>query len=209
MANEIYLDASFLKSSAQLSECPKTDIPEYAFVGRSNVGKSSLINMLTGRKDLAKTSGKPGKTQLINHFSISNPGEQETEWYLVDLPGYGYARVSKTVKAEFQRLINPYLDNRENLMCVFLLIDSRHTPQDIDMDFMEWMGSKGIPFVMVFTKMDKLKKGEDEKNISKYNKKMLERWEILPPQFFTSSSNGAGRTELLEFIKETNASMME
>ncbi len=209
MVPEIYLDASFLKSSAKLSECPKTDIPEYAFVGRSNVGKSSLINMLTGRKDLAKTSGKPGKTQLINHFSISSPGQKETEWYLVDLPGYGYARVSKTVKAEFQRLINPYLDTRENLMCVFVLIDSRHTPQDIDLDFMEWMGSKGIPFVMVFTKMDKLKKGEDEKNISKYNAKMLERWEILPPQYFTSSTSAAGRTELLAFIKETNASMME
>lgn len=209
MENEIYLDASFLKSSSKLSECPNTKLPEYAFVGRSNVGKSSLINTLTGRKDLAKTSGKPGKTQLINHFSISQPGAQETAWYLVDLPGYGYAKVSKSTKAEFQRLIHPYLERRENLMCVFLLIDSRHTPQTIDQEFMEWMATKGIPFVMVFTKFDKLKKSEQEKNIRKYNDKMLERWEALPEQFFTSSASGLGRAELLDFIEETNASLEE
>ncbi len=207
---EVYVDAEFLKSSSKLSECPKPSLPEYAFVGRSNVGKSSLINMLTGRKDLAKTSGKPGKTQLINHFSIAVPGkESQPIWYLVDLPGYGYAKVSKTLKAAFQKLIYPYLERRESLSCVFVLLDSRHTPQEIDIDFMSWLGQRGIPFVMVFTKTDKLKPGALQKNIEKYNEKMLEYWEVLPDQFLTSSSSGEGRLELLEFIESTNNTFYE
>ncbi len=207
---EVYLEAEFLKSSSKLSECPKPSLPEYAFVGRSNVGKSSLINMLTGRKDLAKTSGKPGKTQLINHFSIAVPGkDSQPIWYLVDLPGYGYAKVSKTIKATFQKLIHPYLERRESLSCVFVLLDSRHTPQEIDIDFMSWLGQHGIPFVMVFTKTDKLKPGALQKNIEKYNEKMLEYWEILPEQFFTSSTSGVGRIELLDFIEATNTAYYE
>lgn len=165
--------------------------------------------MITGRKDLAKTSGKPGKTQLINHFSIAYSGEKEIAWHLVDLPGYGYAKVSKTLKAEFQQLIFPYLEKRDNLMCVFLLLDARHPPQPIDVDFMAWMGSKGIPFVMVFTKTDKLKKNELEKNIDIYNKEMLEMWEVLPQQFYTSSTDGTGREEVLAFIKETNEAFLQ
>lgn len=165
--------------------------------------------MITKRKDLAKTSGKPGKTQLINHFSIAYSGEKEVSWHLVDLPGYGYAKVSKTLKAEFQQLIYPYLEKRENLMCVFLLLDARHSPQPIDVDFMAWMGSKGIPFVMVFTKTDKLKKNELEKNMNAYNAELLEEWEVLPQQFYTSSTDGAGRTELLDFIKETNEDYLQ
>lgn len=203
--SEPYLTSKFLKSSSKFKECPPAQYPEYAFVGRSNVGKSSLINMLTDRKDLAKTSGKPGKTQLINHFSIVPAGSnKEVDWYLVDLPGYGYAKVSKTRKAEFQKLIYPFLEKRESLMCVFVLIDVRHTPQDIDLKFMEWLGVKGIPFVMTFTKADKLKPEALSKNLEKYNAKMLEFWEMLPRQFVTSSTKGTGRVEILEFIDETN-----
>jgi len=206
MSAEPYLTSNFLISSSKISQLPKPDFPEYAFVGRSNVGKSSLINMLTGRKDLAKTSGRPGKTQLINHFSIAPAGDtEEVSWYLVDLPGYGYAKVSKTQKAEFQKLIMPFLEKRESLMCVFVLIDSRHTPQDIDMEFMQKLGMKGIPFAMVFTKADKLKPAVLESNIEKYNAKMLEEWEVLPNQFISSSSNGEGRLDILNFIEETNS----
>ena len=209
MSAEPYLTSSFLISSSKLSQLPKPLLPEYAFVGRSNVGKSSLINMLTGRKDLAKTSGRPGKTQLINHFSIAPAGENlDVAWYLVDLPGYGYARVSKTQKAEFQKLIMPFLEKRESLMCVFVLIDSRHTPQDVDMEFMERLGVKGIPFAMIFTKADKLKPQVLKDNIAKYNATMLEIWEELPPQFVSSSENGTGRVEILNFIEETNASFI-
>lgn len=205
MIAEPYLTSKFLISSSKISQLPDPKYPEYAFVGRSNVGKSSLINMLTGRKDLAKTSGRPGKTQLINHFSIAPAGDKsEVAWYLVDLPGYGYARVSKTLKAEFQKLIMPFLEKRENLMCVFVLIDSRHEPQEIDLDFMERLGSKGIPFAMIFTKADKLKPKALEQNIEKYNAVMLEIWEELPPQFVSSSESGFGRIEILDFIDETN-----
>lgn len=196
--------ASFLKSSSKFQECPKGNIPEYAFVGRSNVGKSSLINYLVDRKDLAKTSGKPGKTQLINHFEIRNSDKEQPQWYLVDLPGYGYAKVSKSKKDEFQRLIYPYLKQRENLMCVFVLIDSRHSPQDIDLKFMEWLGTNSIPFVMIFTKTDKLKKGEIDRKVEAYNNRMLEIWEELPGQFTTSSLKKHGREEILEFILDTN-----
>lgn len=206
MASGPYLSSSFLTSSSKFNQLPSPDYPEYAFVGRSNVGKSSLINMLTGRKDLAKTSGKPGKTQLINHFSIAPAGDKtEVAWYLVDLPGYGYARVSKTLRAEFQRLIMPYLEKRENLMCVFVLVDSRHAPQEIDMDFMQNLGIKGIPFAMIFTKVDKLKPNALQRNIEIYNSAMREIWEELPPQFISSSETGEGRIEILEFIEQTNA----
>ncbi len=206
MSAEPYLTSNFLISSSKISQLPDPNFPEYAFVGRSNVGKSSLINMLTGRKDLAKTSGKPGKTQLINHFSIAPAGDkEEVSWYLVDLPGYGYAKVSKVQKAEFQKLIMPFLEKRESLMCVFVLIDSRHTPQNIDMDFMERLGSKGIPFAMVFTKADKLKPKVLETNIAKYNAKMLEIWEVLPQQFISSAATSEGRVDILNFIEDTNS----
>lgn len=161
--------------------------------------------MLTGRKDLAKISGRPGKTQLINHFSIAPAGsKQEVAWYLVDLPGYGYAKVSKTLKAEFQKLILPFLEKRESLMCVFVLIDVRHEPQEIDMEFMEKLSTKGIPFIMIFTKADKLKPDALKSKVEKYNAKMLESWEVLPEQFITSSTKSQGRVEILEFIDETN-----
>lgn len=205
MSAEPYLTSSFLISSSKLSQLPDPEFPEYAFVGRSNVGKSSLINMLTGRKDLAKTSGRPGKTQLINHFSIAPAGDKmDVAWYLVDLPGYGYARVSKTQKAEFQKLIMPFLEKRESLMCVFVLIDSRHTPQPVDMEFMEKLGMKGIPFAMIFTKADKLKPQVLKDNVAKYNATMHEIWEELPPQFVSSAENGTGRVEILDFIEKTN-----
>ncbi|MCA1762757.1 MAG: ribosome biogenesis GTP-binding protein YihA/YsxC [Flavobacteriales bacterium] len=197
--------SSFLKSSAKLTQCPNPDTPEYAFVGRSNVGKSSLINMILGRKDLAKTSGRPGKTQLINHFSIEYPGDRgKPSWYLVDLPGYGYAKVSKSVRDEFKLLINPYLQTRENLLCTFVLIDVRHNPQGNDLGFMEWLGEKGIPFAMVFTKADKEKPAALKKNIELYIEEMLTTWEAVPPYFVTSATKGTGRDEILAFIKETN-----
>jgi len=198
--------ASFLKSSSKLKECPEPVVPEYAFVGRSNVGKSSLINYMVNRKELAKTSGKPGKTQLINHFEIRESSkEKNPQWYLVDLPGYGYAKVSKSKKEEFQKLIYPYLQNRKNLMCVFVLIDSRHKPQPVDLQFMEWLGVKGVPFAMIFTKTDKLKKGVLERNIEQYNEEMLDTWEELPSQFATSALDRSGAEELLTFINATNA----
>ncbi len=188
--------ASFFISSSKLEQCPPADRPEFAFIGRSNVGKSSLINLLTGRKALAKTSSTPGKTQLINHFIIDD------KWYLVDLPGYGFAKVSKKDRSTFKGMIFSYLKNRENLDCVFVLIDSRHEPQKVDTEFMAWLGENGIPFVMVFTKIDKLSKTELPKNIARYNKIMRAQWEELPPQFFTSSTNKDGKVELEEFIAE-------
>lgn len=199
----ISLQAEFVKSSQKPADCPPPKYPEYAFVGRSNVGKSSLINLLTGRKSLAKTSGKPGKTRLINHFSVSFSGSDDL-WYLVDLPGYGFARVSKKERQEFQNFIYPYIRNRENLMCLFVLIDSRHEPQKVDLEFLAYLGQHGIPFAMVFTKCDKLKPGALDKNIQTYNNRMLEEWEMLPPQFFTSSLKNTGREEILNFIQETN-----
>lgn len=191
--------AKFIMSNTDYKKCPKPILPEYAFIGRSNVGKSSLINKLTERKSLAKTSSKPGKTQLINHFLIND------EWYIADLPGYGYAKVSKKNRATFHNFTMEYLRHRPNLMCVFVLIDSRIAPQKIDLEFMEFCGMKGVPFVMVFTKTDKLKKNELNKNINAYNKKMLEIWEELPQQFITSAETGKGREELLNFIEELNS----
>lgn len=190
--------AEFVASNSDVSKCPKNPIPEYAFIGRSNVGKSSLINMITGRKSLAKTSGRPGKTQLINHFIINN------NWYLVDLPGYGYAKVSKTAKKKFQQFITDYFLQREQMVWAFVLIDIRHEPQKIDLEFMQWMGENAIPFSMVFTKADKLKPKAIERNINNYIQILLETWETAPKHFVTSSSSGIGREELLEYIDTMN-----
>lgn len=192
--------AEFLISNTNYKLCPEANKPEYAFIGRSNVGKSSLINMLTENKKLAKTSQTPGKTQLINHFLINK------EWYLTDLPGYGYAKVSKKQRGKFQNIIQSYLINRENLMCTFVLLDSRHEPQRIDLDFMEWMGEKGLPFVMVFTKIDKQSSSQTQKNIMRYKNKMLNTWEFLPEIFLTSSTSNFGKDEILKFIDKINES---
>jgi GTP-binding protein len=190
--------ADFIISNTDYTLCPKADMPEYAFIGRSNVGKSSLINLITNKKQLAKISGKPGKTQLINHFLINK------EWYLVDLPGYGYATVSKTQKQEFQKIIFSYLENRENLMCLFVLLDCRHKPQKIDLEFMKWLGEKQIPFLMIFTKIDKLGKTELTKNIENYKTEMLKQWEEIPQTFFASVPKRKGSKEILDFIEKTN-----
>ncbi|MFP5470066.1 MAG: ribosome biogenesis GTP-binding protein YihA/YsxC [Bacteroidia bacterium] len=190
--------AEFVCSNTDITKCPPADKPEYAFIGRSNVGKSSLINMLTGKKGLAKTSSTPGKTQLINHFIIDDT------WYLVDLPGYGYAKASKRERAKWETFIHDYLLKRENLLCLFVLIDSRHEPQKIDLEFMEWLAVKGIPFVMVFTKTDKESARIINKNIANYEEKMFEVWEELPQYFITSSEKKTGREEVLEFISQLN-----
>ena len=194
----IIKSASFIKSSLTLSECPKSKLPEYAFIGRSNVGKSSLINCLTNRKKLAKVSVKPGKTQLINHFLI------DESWYLVDLPGYGWAKVSKTDKGKWKLMINEYLQKRENLYCVFLLIDSRHEPQKIDREFMRWLGENEIPFVIVFTKIDKLGKVNLQKSLDQYRAVLSEEWDELPMQFETSSISGEGKDQILDYLMEIN-----
>ena len=186
------LSADFITSSSEYSKCPPADKPEYAFIGRSNVGKSSLINALVDRIGLAKTSGKPGKTQLINHFLINK------EWYLVDLPGYGYAKVSKSERTNWQKMINDYLFKRENLMCVFILVDSRIEPQKIDTEFITKMGTNGIPIAIVFTKTDKLKPTKLEEFLKVYNEKLLETWDELPPIFVTSSVSRIGREAILE-----------
>lgn len=191
-------EAIFVKSSQKVSQCPKPDKPEYAFIGRSNVGKSSLINMLTGRKKLAKISGTPGKTQLINHFLINN------SWYLVDLPGYGYAKVSKSLRKSFGQLIENYIFNRENLMNLFVLIDSRIPLQKIDLEFMITLGERQIPFSIVYTKTDKLKKTTYDKQIAAIEQQLYEYWEELPPAFHTSAVSGKGRDEILGFIEEIN-----
>ena len=190
--------AEFVVSNTAVDKCPKDRIPEYAFIGRSNVGKSSLINMLMERRHLAKTSSTPGKTQLINHFKINN------SWYLVDLPGYGYARVSKKKKATFQKYIENYFLQRKQLVCSFVLIDCRHDPQKIDLDFMQFLGENSIPFSIIFTKADKLTPTKLEKQINSYKTKLLEYWEELPTSFITSSSNGLGRDEFLNYIDQIN-----
>ncbi|TKG96485.1 YihA family ribosome biogenesis GTP-binding protein [Puteibacter caeruleilacunae] len=190
--------AKFIVSNTDYKKCPAPTKPEYAFIGRSNVGKSSLINMLCNQKALAKTSSNPGKTQLINHFDIND------EWYLVDLPGYGYAKVSKVQRAKWEKFIRTYLKNRENLYNVFVLIDSRIDPQKIDLEFMEWLGKNGIPFSIVFTKADKLRQNQLSRNIKAYRKKLLETWEELPVQFTTSSETELGKPELLSYIDSIN-----
>jgi len=195
--------AEFVISNTDYRICPAPKMAEYAFIGRSNVGKSSLINAIVNQKNLAKTSGKPGKTQLINHFIINN------EWYLVDLPGFGYAKISKTKRAEFHDMISEYLLNRTNLMCLFVLIDSRHKPQDIDKEFMQWLSEKEIPFVMVFTKVDKLGKVVLAKNIGAYKAEMLKAWGELPQIFITSAEKKTGTKEICDFIEQLNPQFTE
>ncbi|WPY99188.1 ribosome biogenesis GTP-binding protein YihA/YsxC [Christiangramia sp. OXR-203] len=190
--------AEFVISNSKVDHCPNSSLPEYAFIGRSNVGKSSLINMITGRKALAKTSAKPGKTQLINHFLINK------NWHLVDLPGYGYAQVSKSTKKVFQKFITAYFEQRKQMVCAFVLIDSRHSPQPIDMEFMQWMGENAIPFCIIFTKADKLKPKVLDKHIANYKAEMLETWEEMPEFFITSASAGLGKDEVLDYIESIN-----
>lgn len=190
--------AEFVVSNSRVEKCPTTGLPEYAFIGRSNVGKSSLINMLTGRKGLAMTSQKPGKTQLINHFIINK------EWHLVDLPGYGYARLSKDGRDGLRRMIEDYVLERRELVCLFVLLDARLEPQKIDLEFIEWLGEESVPFALVFTKADKLSKGKLSANISAYKDRLLEGWEELPPLFITSSKERTGRDELLDYIEGIN-----
>ena len=190
--------AEFVMSNSDVAKCPQQYFPEYAFIGRSNVGKSSLINMLTGRKSLAKTSGRPGKTQLINHFIING------NWYLVDLPGYGYARVSKSSKKKFQKFITNYFEQRKQLVSAFVLIDIRHKPQPIDLEFMQYLGEQQIPFGIIFTKADKLKPKAIERHVEDYCNELLQFWEELPPYFITSSSKKIGQDDVLGFIEATN-----
>lgn len=190
--------AEFITSSTKIEQCPQPDKAEYAFIGRSNVGKSSLINMLTGRRKLVKVSGSPGKTITINHFLINE------NWYLVDLPGYGFAKRSKSERAKWEKMIRSYILKRTNLLNVFLLVDARHEPQKLDIDFMEWLGASQIPFVIVFTKEDKLKKMQLENNLQTYKKRLRQNWEELPGLFVASSKSGLGKEEILNFIDETN-----
>ncbi|MDX1283685.1 MAG: ribosome biogenesis GTP-binding protein YihA/YsxC [Draconibacterium sp.] len=191
-------EAQFIVSNTDVSKCPPPDRPEYAFIGRSNVGKSSLINMLTNKKNLAKISGKPGKTRLINHFLINK------EWYLVDLPGYGYAKVPKAERIKWEKFLKKYILKRENLYCLFVLIDSRHAAQNVDLEFMEWLGISEIPFSIIFTKTDKLKPEELENNLKAYEGKMFETWETMPGYFISSSETGMGKDEILGFIENVN-----
>lgn len=195
--------ATFVISNTDVSRCPTERVPEYAFIGRSNVGKSSLINMLSNHKKLAKTSGKPGKTQLINHFKINDT------WFLVDLPGYGYAQVSKTKRKSFQSFIKDYFLQREQLVCTFVLVDSRHDPQKIDLEFMEFLGENGIPFAIIFTKTDKLGSSTLNKNITKYKKDILKTWEAVPTHFITSSETEMGKDEVLNFIEQINVDVAD
>ena len=188
----------FLKSSAKVVDCPDPVFPEYAFAGRSNSGKSSLINMITDRKKLAAISSIPGKTRLINHFLVNE------SWYLADLPGYGYARISNKIRKSFPMMIKEYLLRRQNLACLFLLIDSRHDPLKNDLEILEWLGVNRIPFVIVFTKTDKVTSSKIDNNIERYRKKLLDTWEYLPPLFKSSSVNNEGRDKILGFIEETN-----
>ena len=193
--------AEFVISNSRVEKCPTTGLPEYAFIGRSNVGKSSLINMLTARKGLAMTSQKPGKTQLINHFIINDA------WYLVDLPGYGYARLGKDSRDSLRRMIEDYVLERKELVLLFVLLDCRHDPQKIDLEFIQWLGEEGVPFALVFTKADKLSKGRLAANVEAYKAKLHEEWEDLPPIFVTSSEERMGRDELLGYIEEINTTL--
>lgn len=193
--------ARFVISNTDIAKCPQDGKFEYAFIGRSNVGKSSLINMLTRHNKLAMTSSMPGKTLLINHFLVNN------EWYLVDLPGYGYAKRSKSQTEKLEHIISSYILDREQMTLLFVLIDSRLEPQKIDLEFFEWLGENSVPFAIVFTKADKLKKSNLSKNIDDYKRRLLEQWEELPPIFITSSENGMGREELLAYIDQTNKTL--
>ena len=193
--------AEFVISNTDVKKCPGGTFPEYAFIGRSNVGKSSLINMLTGRKGLAMTSATPGKTMLINHFLINK------NWYIVDLPGYGYAKRGQKGQEQIQRIIETYILQREQMTCLFVLVDSRHEPQAIDLAFIEWLGENGVPFAIVFTKADKLTNGKVKDNVNKYLKKLTEQWEELPPHFVSSSEKKTGRQEILDYIDSINQSL--
>ena len=194
-------NAEFVISNTDVRKCPAGTFPEYAFIGRSNVGKSSLINMLTGRKGLAMTSATPGKTMLINHFLINK------SWYIVDLPGYGYAQRGKKMMEKIQKLIEYYVLEREEMTCLFVLVDSRLKPQKIDLEFMEWLGENGVPFSIIFTKADKLTNGKVKDNVNKYLKKLTEQWEELPPHFVSSSEKKTGRQEILDYIDSINRSL--
>lgn len=198
----IIKSAEFVISNTDVNKCPASTLPEYAFIGRSNVGKSSLINMLTQRKGLAMTSQKPGKTQLINHFLINN------EWHLVDLPGYGFARVGQSNRERLKSIIEDYILEREQLTNLFILLDCRHEPQKIDLELIEWAGENGVPFALVFTKADKLSKGKLASNIEAYKQTLLESWEELPPIFITSSEAKEGRDELLNYIEDINKTII-
>ena len=195
--------AEFEISNSDVSKCPDTTLPEYAFIGRSNVGKSSLINMLTGRKTLAKTSQTPGKTLLINHFRIND------EWYIVDLPGYGYARRGKDQRQQLERILRGYIMTRQQMTCLFVLVDTRLKPQKIDTDFMQWLGESSVPFAIVFTKLDKLGKQAAAEAVATYKRELLKTWEELPPIFLTSSEDGRGREELLDYIATINTQLKE
>lgn len=194
----IIKSAAFIISNKDVKGCPAAKMPEYAFIGRSNVGKSSLINMLTNQKGLAKTSSTPGKTQLINHFLING------DWYLVDLPGYGYAKASKTVKSAFGKLIQGYISNRTNLMNLFVLIDIRLEPQKIDLEFLRWLGENEIPFTILFTKADKVSVNQQKAGVSLFKRTLEKEWEALPPMIITSSETGKGREDVLDYINQTN-----
>ena len=201
MSTPVVKSARFVISNTDIKKCPQDGKPEYAFIGRSNVGKSSLINMLTNQKKLAMTSATPGKTLLINHYLINN------EWYLVDLPGYGYAKRSKSQNEQLEHIISDYVLDREQMTLLFVLIDCRHEPQKIDLEFFQWLGENGVPFSIVFTKADKLSKGVLASNIAAYKTRLLKEWEELPPVFVTSSENTLGRVELLRYINDINATL--
>ncbi len=203
MNTPVIKTARFVISNSDVKKCPQDGKPEYAFIGRSNVGKSSLINMLTRHNKLAMTSAMPGKTLLINHFIIND------EWYLVDLPGYGYAKRSKKQNEQLEHIISSYVLERESMTNLFVLIDSRHEPQKIDLEFFEWLGENGVPFAIVFTKADKLTKTALGANVAAYKKRLLEDWEELPPIFVTSSESAMGRDELLAYINDINESIKE
>jgi len=191
-------EVEFVASFKDVETCPKTNLPEYAFIGRSNVGKSTLINLLTGRKKLAKVSSTPGKTQLINYFHV------DESWYLVDLPGYGYAQISKKKRGEWKEMIDAYLTERKNLVCIFLLIDSRIPLQKLDLEFMNFLGAAQLPFVLVFTKIDKIKGKSSEENVENIRMSMLEHWESLPQHFMTSATKKTGSKEIIQFIENLN-----
>ncbi len=199
----IIKSAKFVISNTDVQKCPAGNLPEYAFIGRSNVGKSSLINMLSNRKGLAITSSTPGKTLLINHFLINE------EWYLVDLPGYGFAQRGMAQREQLKQIIESYILEREQLVCLFVLLDCRHEAQKIDLEFMEWLGENGVPFSIIFTKTDKISKGRLKQNLQAYQAKMLETWEELPPMFVSSSEKKEGREEILDYIEEINNSLTE
>lgn len=195
-------NSKYLISNADVNKCPDTDVPEYAFIGRSNVGKSSLINMLTRNKGLAKTSQTPGKTLLINHFCIN-----DGDWNIVDLPGYGYAARGKKQREEIRRIIEDYILQRHQLTSLFVLLDIRHKPQAVDLEFLRWLGENGVPFAIIFTKADKLSKTAGESNVSAYKKELMKEWEELPPTFITSSEKKTGRDEVLDYIDSINISL--